>query len=150
MGAAPSKQRSRVKNRQLWKRLTTLNKSHSTYVGSNLTLNQQSICNDISNRQTQLFWLSDKNMVPVWWETELYTKWGVLDHIGNKTTHKQLKENIVKSRIVELKYSHESFITRNRLELSDAEQIYLWQSLKQCDKKVSRFYLTEKLTRPWG
>ena len=68
------------------KRLTTLNKFYSRYVGSNLTLNQQRICSDIHNIQTNRFWISDKNMGPVWCETELYTKRGVLDNLGNNTT----------------------------------------------------------------
>ena len=49
--------------------LTTLNKSHYIYVGSNLTLKQQSIFSDISNRQTHRVWISVKNMVPVWCDT---------------------------------------------------------------------------------
>ena len=102
------------------KRLTTLNKSHSRHVGSILALNQQRICSDIRNIQTHRVWLSVKNMVPFWCETELYTKQGVLDHLGNNTTYKQLKENIAKSSMVKLKYPYESFITINRLELSDA------------------------------
>ena len=42
--------------------LTTLNNYHSTYFGSNLTLNQQSICIDIRNKQTHQVWLRNKNM----------------------------------------------------------------------------------------
>ena len=68
-------------------------------------------------------------MGPVRCETELYTKRGVLEYLGNKTTYKQLTENMVKIRMVELKYAYESFITRNRLELSDTERTYLWRSL---------------------
>ena len=49
--------------------LTTLNKSHSRYVASNLTLTQQSICGEIRNRKTQQAWLSNKKLVPVWCET---------------------------------------------------------------------------------
>ena len=51
--------------------LTTLNKSHSRYVGSNLTLNQQHICSDIHDSQTHPDWQSNKNMGPVWCDTEL-------------------------------------------------------------------------------
>ena len=52
--------------------------------------------------------------------------------------------------MVKLRYAYESFIIRNRLELSDAERIYLWQSLKKCDKKISHFYLTSKIYKtPW-
>ena len=47
--------------------------------------------------------------------------------------------------MAKLIYSYESFITRNRLELSDAERTYLWRSLKKCDKKISLFYLTAKI-----
>ena len=101
----------------LEKRLTTLNKYHSRYVGSNLTLNQHRICRDISDSQTHRDWQSDKNLGPVWCETELYTKRGVLDHLGNKATYKQLTENTAKSGMVKLRYYHEGFITRNRLEL---------------------------------
>ena len=46
---------------------------------------------------------------------------------------------MVKIRMVKLKYSYESFITRNRLELLDAERTYLWRSLKIHDKTISRF-----------
>ena len=66
-------------------------------------------------------------MGPVWCDTELYTKQGVLDHLGNNTTYKQLLENIAKIRMVKLKYSYESFITRNHIELSDEERSYLWK-----------------------
>ena len=52
--------------------------------------------------------------------------------------------------MVKLRYSYKSFITRNRLELSDSERTYLWRSLKKCDKKISRFYLTAKMHKtPW-
>ena len=64
-------------------------------------------------------------MGPVWCETELYTKRGVLDHLGNKATHKKLTENIAKIRMVKFKYSYKSFITRHLLELSDTERTYL-------------------------
>ena len=47
--------------------------------------------------------------------------------------------------MLKLRYYYESFITRNRLELSDANRTYLWLSLKKCDKKISRFYLTAKM-----
>ena len=130
---------------QLWKILTTLNKYHSGYVGSNLTLTQERICSDIRNIQTQRAWLSEKKMGPVWCATELYTNWGVLDHNGNNTTYKLLTENIAKSWMVKLKYAYEIFITRNCLEVSYADQTYLWRSLKKCDKKISRFYLTVKM-----
>ena len=128
--------------------LTTLNKSHSIYVGSNLTLNQQHICNDIRNRQTHRVWLSDKKMVPVWCETGLYTKRGVLDHIGNNTTYKKLTKNTENSRMVKIRYSYESVITRSRLKLSDAERTYIWRSIKKCDKKISRFISLQRCTRP--
>ena len=104
------------------KRLTTLNKSHSRYVASNLTLTQHHICGDIRNSQTHQAWLSNKKLVPVWCETEIYTKLGVLYHLGNNTTYNQMIDNMMKICIVKLKYACESFITRNRLELSDAER----------------------------
>ena len=89
-------------------------------------------------------------MGPVRCETELYTKRGVLEYLGNKTTYKKLTENMVKSRMVKLKYAYEIFITRNRLELSDTERTYLWQSLNKYDKKISSFYLTAKMHKtPW-
>ena len=41
-------------------------------------------------------------------------------------------------------------ITRNHLEMLDVERTYLWLSPKKCDKKISRFYLTEKMHKtPW-
>ena len=88
-------------------------------------------------------------MVPVWCDTELYTKQGVLDHLGNKTTYKQLKENIAKSTMVKLKYSCESFITINCLELSDAERTYLWQSLKHVTRKYQIFISLQISQYPW-
>ena len=52
--------------------------------------------------------------------------------------------------MVKLRYYYESFITRNRLELSDAERTYLWLSLTKRDKKISRFYLTAKMHKTLG
>ena len=78
-------------------------------------------------------------MVPVCCDTELYTNQGVLDHLGNNTTYRQITENIAKSSMVKIKYSYGSFITRNRLELSDAEWTYLWRSLKNVTSKYYVF-----------
>ena len=89
-------------------------------------------------------------MVPVWCDTELYTNQGVLEHLGNNNTYKKHKENIAKNWMVKLKYPYASFITRNHIELSDAERIYLWRSLKKCDKKISRFYLSAKMHKSRG
>ena len=91
-------------------------------------LTQQRICSDIQNSQTHQAWLSNKNLVPVWCKAELYTKKGALDQLGNKTTYDKLTENMAKTRIVKLKYTYESFVTINRLELSYTEQTYLCQS----------------------
>ena len=99
----------------------------SRYVRSILTLNQQRICSDIHDSQKHQSWKSDKNLGPVWCETELYTERGVLDHLGKKATYKQLTENTENIRMAKLIYSYESFIRRNRLELSDTERTYLWR-----------------------
>ena len=89
-------------------------------------------------------------MVPVCCDTDLYTNQGVLDHLGNNTTYKQLTENISKSIMVKLEYSYESFITRNRLELSDAERTYLGRSLKNVTRKYHVFISLQNCTRPCG
>ena len=63
------------------KRLVNMNKSNRKYVGTNLSLPQQRICDTIRETTKYRAWPSDKNLGPVWCKTKLYTERGVTDHL---------------------------------------------------------------------
>ena len=131
--------------------LVNKDKKYRRYTGHNLTLAQRRICNNIREDVNYRAWPSDKNLGPVFSETVLYTERTVTDHLGDERTYRRLTENAARNRMTKLGYDYRSFVMKYSEVLSEAEITFLWRSLRKCDKKLSRFYLTAKIHKtPWA
>jgi hypothetical protein len=120
-------------------------------VGSNLTHAQQRTCDKIRSNKNYKAWASDKNLVPVFCGTTQYTRRGVTDHLGDERTYKRMTANEANVRMIRMRYAYQGFLMKHNDALSEEETTFLHSSLRKCEKKIARFYLTAKIHKtPWA